>query len=227
MATAELTEIQTNLADSLWEARAFKTGSYRLKLHETHPDAPESPYYISMREKDVIPGTYESLMTDVAMSIRRQNLELFRRGEIDPKQRINHILGIPKAGDRMAEILGLVTDISVLTMDKVEDEKGRHISSVIHGKFKPSDRVFGIDDLVTGADTKFEFHNGVTDNGLVLVHIGVALDREQGGMQKLRDAGINVSAVLTVSDLLNHYLSSNYINNSTYDQIRTYIDSQK
>lgn len=223
MAIAELTESQMILADSFWKTEAFKVagegGGFKLKLHEKNPEAPLSPYYISMRGKDVKPGTYDWLMEDIAHAMYWENQEILKN------RKIRHVVGIPKAANRIAEILGIAMGIDVMTMDKVEDDSGRHISSTVNGEFKSGDGILGVDDLVSAADTKFEFSAGLKDNGLSLVHLAVALDREQGGMQKLREAGISVSAVLTVSQLLDHYLLTDYINNSTYDRIRTYIDS--
>lgn len=220
MAIAELTESQAILADSFWNTGAFKVGEFKLKLHEKNPDAPLSPYYISMRGRDVKPGTYDGLMEDIAHAMYWENREVLKN------RKIKHVVGIPEAANRIAEILGISTHINILTMDKIEDSWGRHISSTVNGEFRSGDGVLGVDDLVTAADTKFEFVQGLQDNGLSLVHLAVALDREQGGMQRLKEAGISVSAVLTVSQLLDHYLLTDYINSSTYDKIKTYIKLQ-
>lgn len=64
--TLEMTREQRDLADCLIESGAFKVGAFKLKLHETDPEAPLSPYYISMREKDVISGTFPVLVKRVA-----------------------------------------------------------------------------------------------------------------------------------------------------------------
>ena len=219
MSKVELDQTLKSLADALWDSGAFKTGAFKLKLHETNPNAPLSPYYISMRENDVKPGTFPMLCKNIATAIHQDALDALTHADF--------VVGIPKAGNPIAEALSRINGLPVLTMEKVETPEGRYISSVIHGDFKLGQRVLGIDDLITAADTKFEFKKGLEDNGLVLVHMGVALDREQGGVKKLREAGVSVSASLKVSQLLDYYLDTRRLDPSTYQGIIDYIASQK
>lgn len=44
-----LSEAKEELATSLFDRGAIKFGAFRLKLHETNPDAPLSPIYIDLR----------------------------------------------------------------------------------------------------------------------------------------------------------------------------------
>src|SRR3989344_4769836 len=64
-----LTGEQETLADSLFEIGAIKFGAFRLRLHETYPDAPLSPIYVDLRmlrrfpkEKALAIGQYEQLI---------------------------------------------------------------------------------------------------------------------------------------------------------------------
>lgn len=219
----QLTKTQIYLGDVIWNTGTLKRGAFRLKLHEKNPDAPLSPYYLSMRQKDMDGSDdYERSINFarlcVAMNIA---LTVQARNFVDLKQ-IDYVIGIPKAGEPFANYISRGPDLKLLTMEKVEDGNQRRISSVIHGDFKSGQRVLGVDDLITAADTKLEFKESLKTNGLVLAHLAVGIDREQGGMQKLRDAGISVSAALTVSQLLNYYLETGKIDQASFDQIANY-----
>ena len=48
-ASARLTPKQRAFADGLLASGAVKFGAFRLKLHETQPDAPLSPMYVDLR----------------------------------------------------------------------------------------------------------------------------------------------------------------------------------
>ncbi len=214
----ELSVEQSNLADAIWISGAFKVGAFRLKIHEKNPDAPLSPYYVSMRERDVLPETFPDLCDSIARAINADAEKASKAANV--------VIGIPKAGDPIAAALSSINGLPQLYMDKYEGEDERHITNRVRGNFVVGMRVLGVDDLITAADTKFEFKEGLEVNGLKLVHLGVALDREQGGMQKLRDAGVSVSSAIRISELLDYYLSDNRLSQVTYDQIRSYIASQ-
>lgn len=214
MAAGELTQEQRYLADTLIESGAFKVGAFKLKLHETNPNAPLSPYYISMREKDVVPGTFPVLCQRAATAMHADTIHLV--------DRIDFVIGIPRAGDPLAGAYSAISHIPLLRMEKYESSEGRSITSLIHGNFKGG-KVLGIDDLITAADTKLEFQEGVEANRLILVHIAVGLDREQGGVQRLRQAGVNISASLTISKLLEYYLGSGAIDEQSFRRIKDYI----
>lgn len=215
MAKEQLTQTQLELANAVWESGAFKVGAFKLKLHETNPDAPLSPYYISMREKDVKSGTFPMLCQVIARAIYADTEEY--------TDRIRYIIGIPKAGNPIADELAKFHGREVLRLEKYEGEAERRITSTILGEFERGAGVLGTDDLITRGHTKFEFAQAVHDNGLVLVHLGVALDREQKGIEECRAMGINVSASLRASRMVETFRDSGKLSLPDFDRIRNYM----
>jgi len=114
-----LSKSQLILADAIWAAGAFKVGSFRLKLHETDPEAPFSPFYISMREKNVKEGQYPMLQKATANALYIDTLPLVAERNID------YVVGIPNAGTPLAEAYAVLSDIPQLKMTKVETSAGR------------------------------------------------------------------------------------------------------
>src|SRR5690348_16778953 len=115
MAKAELTQIQEDLAITLYKTGAFKTGAFKLKLHETQPDAPLSPYKISMRLIDMDGDTdrekgenFEILCEDMVNAIHKDTKP--KLGEIQ------HVAGVPKAGEPIATEFAATTRMHLLTI---------------------------------------------------------------------------------------------------------------
>ena len=218
---------QQDFAKNIYSSGAFQIkpegDGFTLKIHQANPEAPKSPYYINLRKDAVGDEAFERLVQSLAMAIQVDCLDIHYS---DSPIRPDRVVGIPKAGTPIAKAYQEITGLPMLVMDKEESDSRRKISSVIHGDFKPGMKILGVDDLITGADTKFEFKEGVEANELVLAHMAVGLDREQGGIGKLREAGVSVSAALTVTQLLDYGRSSNRLSETDYDRLRTYIDSQ-
>lgn len=215
MEATELSPAKRAFRNTIYISGAFKQeGGYTLKIHERYPDAPKSPYYISMREKDVKSGWFLPLCNSLAWAISEDTKHLL--------DQVDFIIGIPKAGEPIAEAFSRLTKKPILTMEKEVSQVGRRISSVIHGEFQKGQRVLGLDDLVTGADTNFEFIEGVEANGLILVHIAVGLDREQGGLEKLRKAGVSISTALSISRMLADYREQRKVTEEKYVEILTF-----
>lgn len=212
-----LTKSQLVLADTIWDSCAFKVGAFRLKFHETNPDAPLSPYYVSMREKDVRAGTYPQLRWAIANALYVDTLGILAA------DRTSYVIGIPKAGKPLALEFSRLSGLVQLTMVKEETEAGRRITDVIREDFEPGKGVLGLDDLITRGNTKLEFISGVRANRLELAHLAVALDREQGGIEELRAAGVSVTASLRSSQLLEYYLAVRNIDLATFDRITAYM----
>ena len=219
----ELSLPQQNVAERIYTSGAFKVaeegGGFRGKLHEDKPDAPLFPYYLSIRQRDVDPRQFPLLCKDLAVAM----LQDVRARGINA----THVLGIPEAGDPIAWAVQYESGLHLLKINKIQEAGRRRIGTAITGTFAAGDQVLGVDDLVTEGQTKSEFRESVEKNGLVLAHLALGIDREQGGMESLRASGLSVSAVLTITQLLDFYLDTGRIDQQTNTRIRRYIASQQ
>lgn len=192
-----------SLAMLIFGAGGIQFGEFTLKMHEKHPDAPKSPIYINLRGKPKGP-----LPQEILRAIGRNLFSYIHASSY--YQSFDHIVGLPKAGEPIAEgfhdALGLYKlQVSRLQLEKEETETGRQILPIIHGEYKPGDRVLMIDDMITAADTKLEGAKALRDNYLVVEHCLVLVDREQGGEVQLAEHGIRLHAVFTLTRLLDLY----------------------
>jgi len=197
------------------EKKHVKFGAFKLKLHELHPEAPLSPVYINMREmQQSIIDRMAELMYEISMA---QDL------------RYDYVIGIPKAGEPIAEAFCRLAGKPMLKMVKQEATAvgGRKITSTIIGKFEPGKKVLLIDDLITQADTKLEAFAGVEANGLMAMDLLLGMDREQGGVEILQDQGKNVYAVSKLKDSLNLFVREEKIDEAKKKEVIEYLDANR
>jgi orotate phosphoribosyltransferase len=211
-----LTESEERLADKLWEIGSIQfnfVDRYRLKMHDTHSERPWSPVYINLRtNQHPVPEKRGPLDDETLNMIGNEfallldnlhwNFELFA--------------DIPDAGtpfgDLIAEQLHWQGDDFRLHLIKTTNPDGtRFISGLKENLWQPNQSVLLVDDLLTGADTKLEAANVLKRAGFAVWHVMVLIDRCQGGVKQLHNAGLDVSAVMTLPDMLEYYVRTGKI----------------
>ena len=208
-----LTETQESLALSLFGIGAIKFGAFRLKLHEKNPDAPLSPYYVGLR---VLPR-YPRVMREVS----RVYAEMAK----DAKK-YDSCLGIPDAANPLATAFSLETETPQIYLRK-EEKTGHGIDGSFMTPFNQGETVLLIDDLVTKADSKLETINVLKNAGLKVSDVLVLVDREQGGVKQLADAGYNLHSAFLFSKLLDFYHRLGKIDDAKYQEAVNYLAANK
>lgn len=192
----------------LYRAKAFQFGSFQLKHHEVYKDAPLSPYYISIRK---MPGSVYRLMADIFLiQVERTGLEF------------DYIIGVPKAGDPIAEELGKLVGKPVLHLDKIEGEEARKIGSKIKEPFEKGKKALLVDDLITKALSKEEACQSAEENGLEVAGIVVGYDREEKGVEQLQEQGRKIIAVRKWSKTVDFFAGEKLITPVQVEEIGSY-----
>lgn len=197
------------LADSLFEIDAIKFGAFRLRLHERNPEAPLSPYYINLR---VLP-LHPEIMKDVARAYSQlaQNADKY-----------DVCMGVPEAGNPLATAFALETRTPQIYLRK-EEKTGHGIPGNFMTPINPVETVLLIDDLVTQAESKLEVIETLERSGLIVHDVVVLVDREQGGVKQLSDAGYRLHAAIRFSQLLDYYHRVGRIDDAKYQEAREYL----
>jgi len=220
--------VQSVIATMLIDRGAFMTGAFKLKLHETKPDAPLSPIYINFRNKDnPKPGPLQDRDYDLmALCL----LDMIKESSIE----YDGMAGIPRAGVPFIDGIRRVVcadradsdwGFRIIPLDKMETAEGRCIIPKAGFKYRPGERVIVIDDLVTEAHTKLEAIRAIEAGGAIVVGLFVMLDREQGGRKIIEDAGYKLFSAFTITELLQYYLEAEKITREKYDEIIAYIST--
>lgn len=203
-----LTQKQRVFADALLSSGAVKFGAFRLKLHETQPDAPLSPLYVDLRVLQSFPDAHDAAVATLNELIESESL-IFAR-----------YAGIPMAATPLTAVLSHVTRIPMITP---RQPKTHGSGGSIDGAYLPGEIALAIDDVVTHADSKIEAIRVLEANGLVVRDVAVLIDREQGGPRMLAEAGYTLHAAVKLSQLLDHWRSTGGIDAATDGRLREYF----
>lgn len=184
---------------------------FRLKLHALKPDAPLSPFYLDLRVLRSHPEA-RSLAVEALM-------------KVSTELRFDAIADVPTAATPIAAILTDRLHVPLITPRM--DAKGHGTGARIDGHFTPGTHVVLVDDILTGAASKFEATSVLREAGLVVEDVLVLVDREQGGRQALETRGYRVHAVFTITDLLNRWQQTGQLSPALADEIRTYLAANR
>jgi orotate phosphoribosyltransferase len=201
-------ETKRQLALDLFGIGAIKFGAFRLKLHETHPDAPLSPIYVDLRILRSFPR-----VLGISSKVYQ---------ELTSGLKFDVFADVPTAATPIVAVLSYETGIPMISPRK--EEKTHGIKRQIDGVFKQGQVALLIDDLVTQAESKLETISILEENGLKVHDVAVLVDREQGGVKQLESKGYSCHAAFKLRELLKLYLDLQKITPEKYEQVITYLE---
>jgi uridine monophosphate synthetase len=192
-----------SLADSLLQAGCIKFGEFTLK------SGLKSPIYIDLRQ--II--SYPKLLSEVAQAYLPllSNLTFSR------------LAGLPYAAIPIATAISLAGDYPMVYPRK--EVKAYGTKAVIEGEYHAGETVVVIDDLATTGGSKFEAIEKLTGAGLVVKDVVVLVDRESGAKESLAEAGYTMHAVLTISEILDHWERKGKVERAKIEATRNFLSS--
>jgi uridine monophosphate synthetase len=195
----------SKLADGLLEAGCIKFGEFTLK------SGLKSPIYIDLRQ--II--TYPKLLKQIADAY----LPLLSTFQF------SRIAGLPYAAIPIATAISLAGDYPMIYPRK--EVKTYGTKAEIEGEHHAGETVVVIDDLATTGGSKFEAIEKLTGVGLVVKDVVVLVDRQSGAKESLEQAGYNLHAVLTITQLLDHWESNGKVSKEKLEETRTFLKQTK
>lgn len=219
---------QAAIARMLFAIGAVKFGAFKLKRHETMPDAPLSPVFIDLRTPD---NPKPGMLTPEAVT--ELGKLLFWHVDLIGTP-FDAIAGIPNAGEPLADAYEAIArrpenelTFSRIRLIKTEQDGKRSVAHIDPtGPDPRGKRVLLIDDLITRADTKLEAVTALREAGAIVGHIAVIIDREQGGAQKLFHYGVIVHPCMLLSDMLHFYRENGSITHAMYERVIEYLNQE-
>ena len=191
----------SSLADGLLEAGCIKFGEFTLK------SGLKSPIYIDLRR--VI--SHPKLLADIAQAYLPllSNLQFSR------------IAGLPYAAIPIATAISLAGNYPMIYPRK--EVKTYGTKAEIEGEYHAGETALVIDDLATTGGSKFEAIEKLTGAGLVVKDIVVLVDRQSGAKESLEQAGYSMHAVLTISQLLDHWEEHGKVSRDKIEETRKFL----
>ena len=180
---------------------------FKLKKHQKQPDAPLSPFYLN----------YRLLQSDYVT--KRLAVRVFDQMLAEMTFQFDRLAPIPEAIVPVVSTLSDQRQIPMIT-PRVAKEHGS--GSKVDGLYQPGMTAALFDDVVTGADSKIESRDALVSAGLVVHHVFVLTDRQQGGGKALDAAGLTLHAAFTLDELLQTFADEGLVSAEILDQIMSY-----
>ena len=197
----KLNPSQAALADGLLNAGCIKFGEFTLK------SGLNSPIYIDLRR--II--SFPKLLAQIGEAY----LPLLSQLTFD------RLAGLPYAAIPIATAVSLQGDYPMIYPRK--EVKTYGTKAEIEGEFHAGEIALVIDDLATTGGSKFEAIEKLTAVGLIVKDIVVLVDRQSGAKESLAQAGYSMHAVLTITQLLDHWEENEKVAKDKIEETRKFL----
>jgi len=182
LTSKSLEKEKTELSRILHKIGAIKFGAFKLTSGRT------SPYYIDLRIVPSFPDVFQRVC-DIYVRLVEAELGV---------QSFDRIAGIPTAGIPFASLMAYRLRKPFLYIRAKARLHGRERR--IEGLLMPGNRVLLVDDLITTGLSLRKAGNAIRAEGGVVSDALVLLDREEGGMERLKKDNITLHYLLTARE---------------------------
>ncbi len=200
------------LADELWKLNAIDFGDFTLGRTAVH-----SPIYINLRRLISNPRALAR-----CAKIIREELETLMSMRHPQVQPFTLVAGVPFGGLHVATAFSLNVNSPMIYIHPPSTDK----ADIIEGRYVRGQTCLVIDDLITGGGSILQTAATLSEAGLIVRDAVTLVDRQEGGRQALRQAGINLVSILTLEQIANYLMSAGHIDEDNYRRAMTYIQSR-
>jgi len=191
----------SSLADELLAAGCIKFGEFTIK------SGLQSPIYIDLRR--II--SYPRLLEQIGSAY----LPILRPLSFD------RLAGLPYAAIPIATAVSLQGNYPMIFPRK--EVKTYGTKAEIEGEYHAGETALVIDDLATTGGSKFEAIEKLTGAGLKVKDVVVLVDRQSGAKEFLEQAGYSLYAVLTITQLLDHWERTGKVDKNKIAETRKFL----
>ena len=189
------------LAMSLVKTQALKFGVFTLTSGKM------SSYYIDLRLVPSYPKVFQKIV-DMYGKVIKKEVGL---------SKFDVICGIPTSGLVFASAIAMSLEKPLIYVRRDARQHGTQRN--IEGLIKPGDRILLIDDLVTTGSSLISSKEMIAAEGCEVMDAVVLVDREEGGIQNLKNIGVKVHYVAKVTELAKELYENNVISEEEYTAV--------
>ena len=171
---------QEKLILALYDNQMIKFGQFTLKSGHT------SYVYADIRTAIAYPAIFRAICD--MFYVQMQSCEY------------DFICGVPYSALTFASGIAYAHKIPMLLKRKEAKEYGT--KKVLEGAYKVNQKVLIIEDVVTSGASILETTGVLEDNNLIVRDICFLIDRNQGGVERLRKMGYNVHYIMDIKNVI-------------------------
>jgi orotate phosphoribosyltransferase len=112
------------------------------------------------------------------------------------------LAGVALGGVPLVVATALAADLPYVIARKQQKEYGT--ANLVEGRLEEGEEVVVVEDIATTGQSAVDAVEALRDAGAVVNRALIVVDREEGGRENLAEAGVEVEALVTASDLLGH-----------------------
>jgi uridine monophosphate synthetase len=131
------------------------------------------------------------------------------------------IAGVPYAALPIGTAVSLAADVPMIYPRK--EAKTHGLGKDIEGLWQPGERVVVIEDLITSGGSTITTAERLRAVGLIIDHVIVLIDREQGGVEKLAAAGISAHSVFRLTEILDTLVSGGSLSEDKKAEVLAFL----
>ncbi|MCC6456580.1 MAG: orotidine-5'-phosphate decarboxylase [Caldilineaceae bacterium] len=192
---------EQQLIDGLVELSALKFGDFTLASGQ------RSPIYIDLR------------LLVSAPNLLAQAADFY--SAIVATLSADRLAGVPYAALPIATAVSLRTGMPMIYTRK--EAKTHGLAKEVDGLWEPGERVIIIEDLITSGGSIIKTVEKLRGLGLIIEDVVVLIDRGQGGVAKLAEAGIRAHCVFTLPAMLDYLVAHGRMQRATADDVRAFL----
>ena len=196
---------KTELVLSLYQRNMIKFGDFTLKSGQ------KTPVYINLREVIAYPKLLQ-VVADAEWS------------NLPTDAKVDLICGVPYSALTLATHLSIKHDLPMVLRRK--EVKAYGTKQKLEGVFHPGQHCVIIEDVVTSGQSILETARELHDAGLNVKHVLTCVDREQGGRENLKAAGITMHSVINLSEILSILCQAEKLNESEKNRILSLLKKE-